>query len=135
MSRRDRVLVAALLLSGTVALVAVVAAAGQLCPAPTAGDPCLEADRNRLIVLGLAAGGIFALMTGGAFAVDFLAHRRIVYLGSWARAVRRGALTALTVAALAVLRLADALTGFSAIVVVVLALAVEWLAGRRLDAP
>jgi hypothetical protein len=134
-SRRDRILTAALLLGGTAALIGVVMAAGQLCPAPTAGDPCLEADRNRLIVLGLAAGGVFALMTGAAFAVDFLAHRRIVYLGSWARAVRRGGLTALTLAALAGLRLADALTGFSAIVVVALALAVEWLASRRLDGP
>ena len=55
MNRRDRMLAAAFLLGGIAALVGVVLAASQLCPAPTAGDPCLEADRNRLIVLGLAA--------------------------------------------------------------------------------
>ena len=86
-------------------------------------------------MLGLAATGVSALTTGGAFVVDFLAHRRIVYLGSWARAVRRGGLTALTLAALAGLRLVDALTGFSAIVVIAVALAVEWIAIRRLDGP
>jgi hypothetical protein len=134
-SRRDRILAAALLLGGIAALVGVVVAASQLCPAPTAGDPCSEADRNRLIVLGLATAGVFALMTGSAFVVDFLAHRRIVYLGSWSRAVRRGGLTALALAALAGLRLADALTAFSAVVVIALALAVEWFAGRRLDGP
>jgi hypothetical protein len=132
-SRRDRILAAALMLGGIAALAGVVVAASQLCPAPTTGDLCSEAERNRLIVLGLAAAGTFALMTGSAFVVDFLAHRRIVYLGSWARAVRRGGLTALALAALAGLRLADALTGFSAVVVIALALAVEWFASRRLD--
>ena len=135
MSRRDRVCVAALLLGGIAALLAVVAVASQLCPAPTPGDPCPSADRNRLIVVGLAATGVFALTTGGAFLVELVARRRIVYLGAWARAVRRGLLTALVLAALAGLRLVDALTGFSAIVVIVVALAVEWLAVRRLDGP
>ena len=74
-------------------------------------------------------------MTGTAFLIDFAVHRRIVYLGAWARALRRGALAAFTVAALAGLRLVDALSAFSALVVIAVAVAAEWLASRRLDSP
>ena len=52
-----------------------------------------------------------------------------------ARALRRGALAAFTVAALAGLRLVDALSAFSALVVIAVAVAAEWLASRRLDSP
>ena len=132
---RDRLLVAALLLGGIGALVGVVAVASQLCPAPTTGDACPDANRNRLIVVGMAATGAFALMTGTAFLIDFAVHQRIVYRGAWARSARRGALAALTLAALAGLRLVDALTAFSALVVLTVAIAAEWLASRRLDGP
>ena len=49
--------------------------------------------------------------------------------------LRRGALAALTVTALAGLRLVDALSAFSALVVIAVAVAAEWLASRRLDSP
>ena len=60
-------------------------------------------------------------------------HRRIAYLGAWGRALRRGLLIGLAVAAVAALRSFDALTVFSAIVVIGIAVALEWLAIRRLD--
>jgi hypothetical protein len=130
---RDRVLVAALLVIGLVAILGVVALAANLCPAPTADDPCADADRNRAIVVGTAAFAVVALMTGIAFLADYLTHNRIVYRGAWPRAVRRGLLTGLALAAIAGLRLVDALNPFSAIVVVAVAVAAEWLAVRRLD--
>jgi hypothetical protein len=134
-TRRDRVLVAALVIGGVSAVIGVVLLASQLCPGPTADDPCPDADRNRLLVVGLATLAVVALMTGAAFVVDYAIHRRIVYLGAWSRAVRRGALTGLVLAAVAGLRLVDALNVFSAGVVVVVAGAVEWVAARRLDGP
>jgi hypothetical protein len=58
-----------------------------------------------------------------------------VYRGAWARAARRGLLTGVALAAVAGLRLLDALTVFSAAVVIVVVVAIEWLAVRRLDTP
>jgi hypothetical protein len=132
-SQRDRVALAALLAVGVAAVVAVVVLAGQLCPAPTETDPCPDADRNRLIVVGLAATAVTCLMTPAAWLADYLVHDRIAYRGAWARAARRGLLTGLVLAAVAGLRLVDALTIFSAAVVVAVAAAVEWVATRRLD--
>ena len=43
--------------SGGIAALVGVVVASQLCPAPTAGDPCPDADRNRLVVVGLGAIG------------------------------------------------------------------------------
>lgn len=133
MTARDRVLVAVLLLGGVAAAVAVVAVASQLCPGPTPNDPCPDAGRNQILVVALAATAVFALMTGVAFVADYAIHQRIVYRGAWARAARRGILAGLVLAAVAGLRLVDALNVFSATVVVVVAGAVEWLATRRLD--
>lgn len=135
MTTRDRVLVAVLLLGGLLAAVAVVAAASQLCPGPTPNDPCPDADRNRILVLALAATAVFGLMAGLAFVADYATHQRIVYRGAWGRAARRGILAGLVLAAVAGLRLVDALNVFSALVVIVVAGAAEWLATRRLDAP
>ena len=133
MKRRDRVLIAALALGGVAAVIGVVILASQLCPGPTPADPCPEADRNRLVVVGLAGLAVFLLMTPLAFLADYAVHRRIAYLGAWSRAARRGALTALALAAVAGLRLVDALNPFSAAVVVAVVVAAEWLAIRRLD--
>jgi hypothetical protein len=131
---RDRVLAAALLLVGVAAGIGVVVLAANLCPGPTADDPCPDADRNRALVVGTAAVAIGALVTGVAFVADYLTHNRIVYRGAWPRAIRRGALTGLALAAIAGLRLVDALNPFSAGVVVAVAIAIEWFAARRLDA-
>jgi hypothetical protein len=132
-SREDRIAVAALALAGVAAVIAVVILASQLCPAPTLTDPCPDADRNRLIVVGLAAAAVFCGMTSAAFVGDYLVHDRIAYRGAWARAARRGLLAGLVLAAVAGLRLVDALNLFSAGVVVAVAAAVEWVATRRLD--
>ena len=133
MTRRDRVLIAALVVGSFSAMIGVVVLATQLCPDPTATDPCLDADRNRLIVVGLAGMAVVLLITPAAFVVEFAARRRIVYLGAWGRAARRGALAGLALATVAGLRLADALNPFSAAVVVGVALTAEWLAIRRFD--
>ena len=133
MNRRDRLFVAALGVAGAAAMVGVFVAASQLCPGPTAIDPCPEADRNRFIVVGLAGTAVVLLVTPAAFVIDFLARRRIAYLGAWWRAARRGALFGLVLATLAGLRLADALNPFSAVVVIGVAIIAEWLAIRRLD--
>ena len=133
MNPRDRKLVAALVVAGAGALLGVFVAASQLCPAPTSLDPCLEADRNRLIVVGLAGAAVVLFVTPTAFVIDFLARRRIAYLGAWWRAGRRGALLGLVLATIAGLRLADALNPFSAVVVIGVAVVAEWLAIRRLD--
>jgi hypothetical protein len=132
---RDRVLVAVLLVVGVVTAVAVVALAANLCPGPTPTDPCPDASRNQAIVVGTAALAIAVVMTGLAFVGDYLVRNRIVYRGAWARAARRGLLTGVARAAVAGLRLLDALTVFSAAVVIIVVVAIEWLAVRRLDAP
>ena len=133
MNRRDRMLRAGLVVAGAAAMLGVFLAASQLCPGPTSLDPCPDADRNRLIVVGLAGAAVVLLVTPAAFVLDFLARRRIAYLGAWWRAARRGALFGLVLATIAGLRLAEALNPFSAVVVVGVALIAEWLAIRRLD--
>jgi hypothetical protein len=132
-NRRDKLLIAGLVVAGLVAMLGVFVAASQLCPGPTASDLCPDADRNRLIVIGLAGAAVVLLITPAAFVIDFAARRRIAYLGAWWRAVRRGALFGLVLATIAGLRLADALNPFSAVVVIGIALIAEWLAIRRLD--
>lgn len=133
MNRRDRMLGAGLVVAGAAATLGVFVAASQLCPGPTELDPCLDADRNRLIVVGLAGAAVVLFVTPGAFVLDFLARRRIAYLGAWWRAARRGALFGLVLATVAGLRVVDALNPFSAVVVIGVALIAEWLAIRRLD--
>jgi hypothetical protein len=132
-NRRDRLLVAGLFAAGAAALLGVLVAASLLCPAPTLIDPCSDADRNRLIVVGLAGAAVILVITPAAFVIDFLTRRRIAYLGAWWRAARRGALFGLVLATLAGLRLAEALNPFSAVVVIGVAVIAEWLAIRRLD--
>lgn len=133
MKRRDRILIVVLPAVAVAAMVGVLVLAAQLCPGPAPGDPCPDADRNRLLVIGLAGVALALLITPGAFVIDFAAHRRIAYLGAWGKAARRGALASLVLAAVAGLRTVDALNPFSVVVVVGVALAAEWLATRRLD--
>jgi hypothetical protein len=131
--RRDRFLIVVLPAGAVAAMVGVLVLATQLCPGPAPGDPCPDADRNRLLVIGLAGVAVMLLITPGAFVIDFAARRRIAYLGAWGRAARRGALAGLVLGAVAGLRLVDALNPFSAAVVAGVAVAAEWLAIRRLE--
>lgn len=133
MKRRDSFLIVVLPAGAVAAMVGVLVLATQLCPGPAPGDPCPDADRNRLLVIGLAGLALGLLITPGAFVIDFAVRRRIAYLGAWGRAARRGALAGLVLGAVAGLRLVDALNPFSAAVVAGVALAAEWLAIRRLD--
>lgn len=133
MTVRDRGLLAVLLIGGGAAGVAVVILAANLCPGPTPTDPCPDAARNQALVVGTAAAALGLITTSLAFAAEYLVRNRIVYQGAWTRAVRRGALVGLAMAAVAGLRLVEALTVFSAAVVIAVVVAIEWLAVRRLD--
>ena len=130
MSGRHRTIVAALFLFGVLALVLLVAFAGSACPVETERQPCPDAARNLVIGIGLAAAAVGLLVTPFAFLGEFVARRRIVYRGAWARASRRGLLVALVVAVLAGLRLAGALTVPTALFVLILGGVAEWFAAR-----
>lgn len=135
MKVRDRILLVALV-GGAVAVGAgVVALASQLCPAPSLSDPCPDADRNRLLVVTLAALGLGLAVAPTAWVVEYLARRRIAYAGAWTRALRRGTWAGLALGVIAALRAAEALNAFSVAVVVIVLAAAEWVAVRRLDEP
>jgi MFS family permease len=131
MSGRHRTIVVGLiLLSVLTALLLVVFASGA-CPVDTDLQPCPEAPRNVVLVIGLAATSVALLVTPFAFLGEVIARRRIVYRGAWSRAARRGVLVGLVLATLAGLRLGDALSVPIAIFVVILAGVAEWFAARR----
>ena len=130
MSGRHRTTVAALFLLGILALVTLVAFAGNACPVETEQQPCPDATRNLILGIGLAAAAVGLLVTPFAFLGEFVTRRRIVYRGAWARAVRRGLLAGLVVATLAGLRLAGALNIPTALFVLMLAGVAEWFAAR-----
>ncbi|HEX2221846.1 MAG TPA: hypothetical protein VHK06_04920 [Candidatus Limnocylindria bacterium] len=130
MTSRQRLIVAAVAGAALVALVALVAFAAIACPGPAPGQPCLEAGRNRVVVVALAALSVGLLVTPFAFLAEFAARRRIVYRGAWVRAVRRGVLAAALVAALAGLRLAGAVTVPVAVFGVLLAILADRLLAR-----
>jgi hypothetical protein len=132
---RDRVLVAVLVLGGVAVGAGVVLLAANLCPGPTPTDPCPDAARNQALVVGTAAAAVGLVMAGLAFVAEYLLRNRIVYRGAWVRAARRGLLVGSALAAVAGLRLVDALTIFAAAVVIAVVIALEWLAVRRLDSP
>ena len=131
MSGRHRLGVAFLILAGILAVVILVAVAARACPAETATQPCPDAARNRVLVVLLASVSGALLVTPFAFLGEVVARRRIVYRGAWSRASRRGALTALVIAALAGLRMGGALSVPVGIFVIILAGVVEWLVARR----
>lgn len=131
MTRRHRVIVGALLLSGILAVLLLVAFASTNCPVETEVQPCPQAPRNLVIAVGLAAVAAGVLITPFAFLGEVLARKRIVYRGAWERAVRRGTLVGLVVAALAGLRLGGALSVPIAIFTIILAGVVEWFLARR----
>jgi hypothetical protein len=129
-SGRHRLGAAALILLGTLAVIVLVSFAGRACPVETDAQPCPDAARNRVVVLGLASSAAALLVTPFAFLAEVVARRRIVYRGSWLRAARRGILVGLVVAALGGLRLGGALSVPIVIFVVILAGVAEWLAVR-----
>lgn len=131
MSGRHRAIVAGLVLLSILAGLLLVVFAAVNCPVETAAQPCPQSPRNVVIVVGLAAMTAALVVTPFAFLAEVLARRRIVYRGAWARAARRGVLTGLVLAALAGLRLGDALNVPIAIFIVILAGVVEWFAVRR----
>jgi hypothetical protein len=134
-SGRHRVIVAALTLLAVLTGVLVLAFAGNACPEATAAEPCPQAGLNRIVVVAFAALAVGLLVTPFAFLGEFVLRRRIVYLGAWMRAARRGLITALVVAAIAGLRLGGALTVPVAIFVAILGALVEWFSVRRFDQP
>jgi hypothetical protein len=130
-SGRYRITVVALLAAAALSAAAVYAFASVACPVDTESQPCPSAGRNLAIGIGLASLTVGLAVTPFAFLGEFMARRRIVYRGAWARAARRGALVALVVATLAALRLGGTLSVPIAMFVVVVAGAVEWLALQR----
>ncbi|HET6380501.1 MAG TPA: hypothetical protein VFH63_05625 [candidate division Zixibacteria bacterium] len=135
MSGRTRLVVLGLALLALVTGAVLLAFAASSCPVDLPNQPCPEAGFNRAVVVGLAAATAGLLVAPFAFLAEFAARRRIVYRGAWGRAARRGLLAAAVVAALAGLRIGDALTVPVALFVVVLAGMVEWFAVRRFDLP
>jgi hypothetical protein len=131
MSGRNRTIVVGLLLFGAFAGLLLVLFASGACPVETELQPCPQAPRNVVIVIGLAATTVGLLVTPFAFLGEVLARRRIVYRGAWGRAARRGVLVGLAIATLAGLRLGGALSVPIAIFVVILAGVAEWFAARR----
>ena len=130
MSGRHRTILAALFLLGILAALALVAFAASACPVETDAQPCPDAGRNLVIGVVLAAVALGLIVTPFAFIGEFVARRRIVYRGAWFRAARRGIIAGIALAVLAGLRLADVLGVATALFVVVVAVAVEWLLAR-----
>jgi hypothetical protein len=131
MSGRHRAIVVGLILLSVLTGLLLVAFAAGACPEDTILQPCPEAPRNVVLVIGLAATSVALLVTPFAFLGEVIARRRIVYRGAWSRAARRGVLVGLVLATLAGLRLGDALSVPIAIFVVILAGVAEWFAARR----
>jgi hypothetical protein len=132
-SGRTRLVVAGLALLALLAGVTLVAFAGNACPIDTPARPCPSAGTNRIVVVILAAAAVGLLVTPFAFLAEFVARRRIVFRGAWARAARRGLLASGLVAAMAGLRLGGALTVAGALFLLTLAGLAEWYAIRRVD--
>lgn len=132
---RARLLVIGLVLVAILAGVVLLSFIARACPGPLPGQPCAAAGTNRAIVIALAGVGVAALVTPFAFLAEFALRRRIVYIGAWARAARRGSLGGVLLAVLAALRIGDALSIPVAAFFIALAAALEWLAIRRFDRP
>lgn len=131
MSGRNRTIVGALILLSALSAIVLVAFAANACPVETVAQPCPAAERNLVLVIVLAATTVGLLVAPFAFLGEVMARRRIVYRGAWGRAGRRGTLAGLVVAAMAGLKLADALSVPVAIFVLVLAAVTEWFFTRN----
>jgi hypothetical protein len=133
-SGRLRLALAFILLLGVLSGVVLVAYAGNACATDLPNGPCPDAGLHRGVVVALAGVTTMLLVVPFAFLAEFAARRRIVYRGMWWRALRRGLLAGLAIAALAGLRLGGALSVPAALFVVVMLGLLEWFAVRRLDA-
>lgn len=133
MNGRQRLIVIALVLGAVLCVVLLVAFASVSCPATLPGQPCPSAATNRVIVVGLAALAAGLLVAPFSFLAEFGLRRRIVYLGAWSRAARRGLLVAVVISVLAGLRLGGALSVPVGLFIATLAAIVEWFAIRRFD--
>lgn len=131
MTPRTRLVVAGLLLLGVLGVLLTLGWANVACPAETPAQPCPDATRNLVIGIGLASVSAALLVTPFAFLGEVVARRRIVYRGAWWRAGRRGAIVGLVLAALAGLRLADALSVPVALFTILLGGVTEWFLARR----
>lgn len=135
MTSRSRIAIAALMLLAVLGAVVLVAFAGNACAGDLPGKPCPSSAANRVVVVALAAATAGAAVVPFALLAEFAVRRRIIYRGAWGRAIRRGALVAMVVAAIAGLRLGGALSMPVALFVVSLAAATEWISLRRFDIP
>jgi hypothetical protein len=131
MSGRHRAIVGGLILLAILSAMLTVVFAASNCPVETATQPCPQAPRNVVVVIGLVAATAGLAVTPFAFLGEVVGRRRIVYRGAWSRAARRGVLVGLVIAALAGLRLGGALTMPIALFIVILAGVVEWFFARR----
>ncbi len=135
MNGRQRLIVVILVLGAVLCVVLLVGFASVSCPAGLPRQPCPAAATNRVIVVGLAAVAAGLLVAPFAFLAEFGLRRRIVYLGAWSRAARRGGLVALVISALGGLRLGGALSVPVGLFIGTVAAIMEWFAIRRFDLP
>jgi hypothetical protein len=135
MTARSRIAVAALVLVALLAGVVLLAFVGNACAGDLPGRPCPDAGANRAVVVALAAITAGVAVMPFAFLAEFAVRRRIIYRGTWGRAIRRGLLVGATIAAIAGLRLGGALSVPVALFVISLSVATEWIALRRFDLP
>lgn len=135
MRRGSRIAVLGLLVAAALAVAGLLGFASGACASDQPGRACPEAGFNRAVVVALLGAAAALLVAPFAFLAEFAARRRIEYRGAWGRALRRGLLAGLVLAALAGLRVGDALSVPSALFVVIIAGLVEWSAMRRFDLP
>ena len=135
MSGRVRLALAAFLLLAVLCGMILVAFAGNTCATDLPAAPCPEAGRNRGVVVALLGLTTWLLVVPFAFLAEFALRRRIVYRGIWGRAMRRGFLAGLAMAAVSGLRLGGALSVPAVLFLVIMVGLVEWFAIRRVDLP
>ena len=135
MRSATRLAVAAFVLMAFVSAGVLLLFVQNACATDLPASPCPEAGFNRAVVVSLVGLATALAVTPFAFLGEFAARRRIVYRGSWGRALRRGLLVGLGVAAMAGLRVGGALSVPAALFVLILAGLVEWSAVRRFDRP
>jgi hypothetical protein len=131
----NRAAAAGLVLAGLACGAGLLLFAINACPGELPRQPCPEAATNRVIVIGLVAITLALLVAPFAFLAEFALRRRIVYRGAWRRAGRRAVLVGIVAAVLAGLRIGGALSVPAALLVVLLATALEWFVARRFDSP